>query len=63
MAKNSDYKRCPYCFQSTMWIKRQSWSFPVINGIKTEECFLEAFCDACEKESKWKLLSEGEKTN
>jgi hypothetical protein len=42
-----------------MWIRSQMWSM-----IPKEQCFLEAVCDTCHKESKWQFLyEESEKIN
>lgn len=59
MSSPSAYKRCPYCLSHTMWIKSQTWTV-----VPEEQCFLDAICDECHKESRWQFLyEESEKIN
>lgn len=53
-----DARRCPVCMVKSLYIIRQTWSFPIIDGIKIQECFLETKCDKCNKTFNWKLVSE-----
>lgn len=58
MTSKVEQKRCPFCMTQTLYIVSQTWTRPIIEGTQFEECFLETKCDACNKQYRWKLVSE-----